>query len=59
LARALDAIAVLLVFGALAAFVLGMVSLVGAADARALYLLAIGGIALRTSSEIVRPRSSQ
>lgn len=57
-ARVLDAFAVILVFGALGSFVLGMLALVKADDARALYLLALGGIALRTSVEIVRPRSA-
>jgi hypothetical protein len=55
-ARALDVFAILLLLSAMAAFVLGLRSLGDRDDVRAIYLLIIGGLALRASTEILRPR---
>jgi len=56
--RALDLFAVLLLFGAAVAFVFGIRSLGDREDFRALYLLVIGGLALRASTELLRPRGT-
>lgn len=56
MARAIDALAILLFVGATAAFGFGLYALGKQEDFRALYLLAVGGFALRASTEILRPK---
>jgi hypothetical protein len=54
--RAIDAFAVLLLAVAALAFAFGIHALGDRQDFRALYLLAIGGLSLRSSTELLRPR---
>jgi hypothetical protein len=56
LSRAIDVLAVLLVVGAASAFGFGLYALGQQEDFRAIYLLLIGALALRASTEILRPR---
>jgi hypothetical protein len=58
MARALDVFAVLLLLGAAVAFGFGLRALGGHEDFEAIYLLIVGGFALRASTEILRPRGS-
>ena len=58
MSRALDVFAVLLLLGAAVAFVFGIRSLGERDDFRALYLLVVGGLALRASTELLRPRGA-
>ena len=57
MARAIDVLAIVLFAAATAAFGLGLYSLGRQEDFRALYLLAVGALALRASTEILRPKS--
>jgi len=57
-ARALDIVAVLLLLAAAVAFGFGLRALGSHEDFEAIYLLLIGGFALRASTEILRPRGS-
>jgi len=52
-----DWISILLLFGAAAAFALGVAALGDARDLHALYWLVVGAVALRGSVDLVRPRS--
>jgi hypothetical protein len=54
--RAIDALAVVLVLGAALAFAFGVVALGDQQDFKAVYLLIIGGLALKASTEMLRPR---
>lgn len=54
--RALDVFAILLLLAAASAFVLGIRALGDREDFRAIYLLVIGALALRASTELLRPR---
>jgi hypothetical protein len=56
--RALDALAIVLLLVAVAAFGVGVHSLTKGADFRALYLLALGGLALKGSTDLIRPKGS-
>jgi hypothetical protein len=56
LSRAIDILAILLVLVAAAAFAFGLHALGQNEDFRAIYLLVVGGLALRASIEILRPR---
>jgi hypothetical protein len=56
LARAIDGLAILLFAAATAAFGFGLFALGKQEDFRALYLLAVGALALRASTEILRPK---
>ena len=58
MSRAIDALALLLFAGAAAALAAGFVALERQDDFRALYLLAIGALSLRASTQILRPRGS-
>ena len=53
--RVLDAVAVLLVVTAFAAFGLGNAALAHAEDLHALYWLAVGAVAVRAAVQIGRP----
>ncbi len=55
--RAIDILAVVLFLVAAAAFGLGLHALGQLEDFRAVYLLVVGGLALRASTELLRPRS--
>jgi uncharacterized membrane protein len=55
-ARALDVFAILLLVSAAAAFAFGLRALGDREDFRAIYLLIVGGLALRASTELLRPR---
>ena len=54
--RAIDAFAVVLLFAAAFAFGFGIYALGQREDFKAIYLLVIGGLALRSSTELLRPR---
>jgi hypothetical protein len=54
--RAIDAFAVVLLFGAAVAFGFGVHALGLRDDFKAVYLLVIGGLSLRASTELLRPR---
>ncbi|MRG97778.1 hypothetical protein [Polyangium spumosum] len=56
MSRAIDAFAVLLLFAAAAAFGFGVFALGQRDDFKAVYLLVIGGLSLRASTELLRPR---
>lgn len=56
LARAIDALAVLLFLVAAGAFALGLQALAHLEDFRAIYLLIVGALSLRASTELLRPR---
>lgn len=58
MARAIDLLALLLFAGATAALAAGFFALERQEDFRALYLLAMGALALRASTQILRPRGS-
>ncbi|NUP14222.1 MAG: hypothetical protein HOW73_49945 [Polyangiaceae bacterium] len=57
MARAIDALAIVLFLVSAAAFALGLHALSGLEDFRAIYLLIVGALALRASTELLRPRS--
>lgn len=56
MARALDVFAVVLLVSAAAAFAFGIRSLGDREDFKAVYLLLVGGLSLRASTELLRPR---
>ncbi|MCC6554947.1 MAG: hypothetical protein IT372_18395 [Polyangiaceae bacterium] len=56
MSRAIDAFAMLLLAAAASAFAFGIHALGNRQDFKAVYLLVIGGLALRASTEILRPR---
>ena len=58
MSRLIDILAIALLIAAIAAFAFGLVSLDAQEDFRALYLLLVGGAALRGATEILRPRGS-
>ena len=55
-ARVLDVFAILLLLSAACAFTLGIRALGDHDDFKAIYLLVVGGLALRASTELLRPR---
>jgi len=55
--RAIDVFSIVLLAAAMAAFGLGIVALGDREDFKALYLLIVGALALRSSTELLRPRS--
>lgn len=54
--RAIDAFAVVLLFAAALAFGVGIFALGQRDDFKALYLLIVGALSLRASTELLRPR---
>jgi hypothetical protein len=56
--RVLDVLAILLFLAAAVAFGFGLRALGGRQDFEAIYLLVVGGFALRASTELLRPRGS-
>lgn len=56
MARLVDVLALVLLVAAAAAFVLGVRALGDRDDLRALYQLAVGGLALKASVDLLRPR---
>jgi hypothetical protein len=54
--RAIDVFALVLLFGSAIAFGFGVHALGDRQDFKAIYLLIIGALALRASTEILRPR---
>ncbi len=56
MARVVDALALLLLLAAASAFVLGVRALGDREDLRALYLIVVGGLALKASVDLLRPR---
>lgn len=56
--RALDVFAIILLLAAAAAFFFGIRALGDREDFRAIYLLIIGALSLRASTELLRPRGS-
>ncbi|HTJ81674.1 MAG TPA: hypothetical protein VL400_08105 [Polyangiaceae bacterium] len=58
MARALDVLAIALFLAAATAFAFGLLALGAQEDFRAIYLLVVGGLALRASTELLRPRGS-
>jgi hypothetical protein len=57
MSKALDAISVILLLGAVAAFVFGASALGDQKDLVALYWILVGGLALRSATDLLRPRS--
>ena len=57
LAKAVDAISVVLVLGAAVAFTLGVDALGEAQDLHALYWLVVGAVTLRAAVDMLRPKS--
>jgi hypothetical protein len=55
--KAVDLVSVLLLLFAAAAFALGLVQLGDRRDLEALYLLAVGALCLKASTEMLKPRS--
>jgi hypothetical protein len=55
-ARALDVFAMVLLVSAALAFGFGVRSLGDREDFKAVYLLIVGGLSLRASTELLRPR---
>lgn len=55
--RAVDVLSVLLLVLAIVAFAAGIYALGDRQDLRALYFLVVGALCLRSSTEILRPRS--
>jgi hypothetical protein len=55
-ARALDVFAIVLLVSAALAFAFGIRSLGDREDFKAIYLLIVGGLSLRASTELLRPR---
>ncbi len=56
MARAIDLFAILLLTAAACAFGFGLRALADRKDFEAVYLLVVGGLALRASTEMLRPR---
>lgn len=56
--RAIDMFAVLLLLASAGAFGYGLYALGDRQDFKALYLLIVGGLALRSATELLRPRGS-
>lgn len=56
--RFVDALSVMLLLVASAAFVMGLRSLSDKEDLRALYALTVGGLALKASIDLLRPRGA-
>ena len=56
--RAIDALAITLLFIAAGAFAYGVSSIGDHQDLRAVYLLVVGGLSLRSATEILRPRGA-
>jgi hypothetical protein len=57
--RAIDVLALALLLGAALAFTLGVRALDHEQDRYALYWLAVGALALKSSTELFRPRSAR
>lgn len=55
--RLIDILSVVLLLGALSAFILGFVALGARRDLPALYWLIVGALALRASTNLLRPRA--
>jgi len=55
--RAIDVFSIVLLVAAIGAFGFGVVALSDREDFKALYLLVVGALALRSSTELLRPRS--
>jgi hypothetical protein len=57
--RAIDALSIVLLLLAVAAFALGVTSLADRQDLTALYWLAVGGLLIKAASDMVRPRGQR
>lgn len=57
MSRVADVISVVLLVGAASAFCLGVLSLADRRDLPALYWLAIGALALRAATNLLRPKA--
>jgi len=58
MSRVANAVNVLLFLAACAAFALGLYALGDRRDLQAIYWLIVGGIALKSTTDMLRPRSS-
>ncbi len=58
MARLVDGVSILLLLLACVAFTYGLRSLSEREDLRALYTLAVGGLALKASVDLLRPRGT-
>ncbi len=56
MSRLVDVLSLVLLLAAAAAFILGVRALGERDDLRALYQLAVGGLALKASVDLLRPR---
>lgn len=57
MSRAIDVFSIVLLVAAVAAFGFGVAALSDREDFKALYLLIVGALSLRASTELLRPRS--
>ncbi len=57
MSRAIDVFSVVLLVAAVVAFGFGVIALSDREDFKALYLLIVGALSLRASTELLRPRS--
>jgi hypothetical protein len=57
MSRLVDALSIVLLVAATAAFVLGVHALGDERDLVALYWLVVGGLSLRSATDMLRPRS--
>ena len=57
MSRAVDVVSVLLLVLAVVAFALGLLALGDRKDLEAVYFLVVGALCLRSSTEMLRPRS--
>lgn len=57
--RIIDVLSVLLLLGSVLAFVLGFLALGDRRDLTAIYWLVVGGLALRASSNLLRPKAGR
>ena len=57
--RIIDVLSVLLLLGSVLAFVLGFLALGDRRDLTAIYWLMVGGLALRASSNLLRPKGGR
>lgn len=56
--KLVDIVSVLLMLAAAAAFAAGVVALANQEDLAALYWLVVGALALRSATDLLRPRSA-
>lgn len=58
MARAIDVVSVILLVGSIAAFTLGVRALGSRNDLESLYWLVVGALALRSATDMLRPKGA-